>query len=96
MDLEAIIGLGASPAVVYALTQNINDFVRAIRDDSLGDGTEPSEWPLVASLIGAGWMVAAFYAQWLPAETIGSPLGAALLGIAVGTGVSTGYKAMKG
>lgn len=96
MDIEAIIGLGASPAVVYALTQNIKDFVRAIRDDSLGDGTAPSEWPLVASLIGAGWMVGAWYANWLPQDKIDSPLGAVLLGIAVGTGVSTGYKAIKG
>lgn len=90
-NLEAVIGVGAAPAVIYAVTQNIKSAWKYAQDEQ-GDH---SPWPLVASFIGALWMLGAWYSGWLPQEQLDSPLAAVVLGIGAGAVTSKTYEVIK-
>lgn len=90
-DIEAIVGLGGSPLVIYYVTENIKSAWRYIQDEP-GDH---SPWPLMASVVGALWMAGAFYSGWIPAETVSSPLAAVMLGIGAGAVTSKTYEVIK-
>lgn len=98
-NLEAVIGVGAAPAIIYAVTQNIKSAWRYINDitarDSFGKPVESSPWPLVSSVVGALWMLGAWYSGWLPQEQLDSPLAAVMLGIGAGAATSKTYEVIK-
>lgn len=90
-NLEAVIGVGAAPAIIYAVTQNIKSALRYVKDEP-GDH---SPWPLVSSVVGALWMLGAWYSGWLPQEQLDSPLAAVMLGIGAGAATSKTYEVIK-
>lgn len=64
MDIQALIGLGAAPLVIIALTAHIKAFARAMhayiigalnRTWSASSDSNASVWPLVADLLAVGW-----------------------------------------
>lgn len=90
MELDAVVGLGAAPLVIYYLTDNIKSAWKYARDAT----GEHSPWPLMASAIGALWMVGAWASGWLP-EAADSALAAVMLGIGTGAVTSKTYEAIK-
>lgn len=82
MDIEALIGIGAAPGIIYFLTSHIKQFVHA-RQDRGG-----SYWPLVADGVGAGYGLFAWYDGNL--GDIG-PLSAVLAGIAISIAAQRAY-----
>lgn len=62
MDIQALIGLGAAPLVIIALTAHIKAFAQATHRymrpfDFVEAGPDPkaSPWPLVADLLAVAW-----------------------------------------
>ena len=58
MDIQALIGLGAAPIVIIALTAHIRGAARAMHHYLRGmrGGAEGATvWPLVADLVAVGW-----------------------------------------
>lgn len=61
MDIQTLIGFGAAPLVIIALTAHIRSFARAVHAYLRGfmdSGPEATVWPLVADLVAVAWCVA--------------------------------------
>ncbi len=90
MDIEAMIGLGAAPLLLIALTAHIKKFTRAvgIHLGVLSPVANGTPWPLVLDVLAVAWTLMLWRSGLLP-EGVEEITTAVLVGLALGVAAGT-------
>lgn len=93
-SINALIGIGAAPALVIGLTSHMKRFARALagfvarlrRTPGVVDQSDASPWPLVSDAVAVAWAFALWSSGMIPGGDALAWPAVVLLGVALGLG----------